>query len=322
MIYFGFSHPHDTRDGKPELLAKYGAVNHSDPNVSLPPVNGKQPKLPMNYLTKHPFDNTELTVRDEVAVSGVWKNRDEQTIRNELGREFACSENIDTQIAAVLEKLDAMGQLENTYIIYSSDHGMAIGRHGLQGKQNLYEHTYRIPYIVKGPGIKPGSRALGNIYHTDALVTLCDLAGIEAPETCEGISFKPVLTGEKDTVRDVLYGAYVARNKPGMRCVKKGDWKLIRYECPEKGAYATQLFNLADNPHELVAEHHDPNIIALTQYTPKPLETNLAEDPAYAQKLQEMKLLLLQEILSHAQPARGGQGLGSVHDLFWILTPA
>lgn len=304
MIYFGFSHPHDTRDGKPELLAKYGAVNHSDPNVSLPPVNGKQPKLPINYLTKHPFDNTELTVRDEVAVSGVWKNRDERTIRNELGRECACSENIDTQIGVVLEKLAAMGQLENTYIIYSSDHGMAIGRHGLQGKQNLYEHTYRVPYIVKGPGIKPGSRALGNIYHTDALVTLCDLAGIEAPQTCEGISFKPVLTGEKDTVRDVLYGAYVARNQPGMRCVKKGDWKLIRYECPEKGANATQLFNLAENPNELVAEHHDPNIIALTQYTPKPLETNLAEDPAYAQKLQEMKLLLLEEMRSHDDPYR------------------
>ncbi|VGO18321.1 sulfatase-like hydrolase/transferase [Pontiella sulfatireligans] len=303
LIYYGFSHPHDTRDGKPELLAKYGAANHSDPNVRLPPVNEKQPRLPVNYLSVHPFDNTEMTVRDEVAVSGVWKNRDERTIRNELGREYACSENIDIQIGAVLEKLKAMGELENTYIVYSADHGIAIGRHGLQGKQNLYEHTYRVPYIVKGPGIQPGSRVLGNIYHLDALATLCDLAGIEAPATSEGISFKPVLMGEKKTVRDVLYGAYCRRGKPGIRCVKKGDWKLIRYESPD-GANTTQLFNLAENPNELVAEHHDPKIIALTHYTPKPLETNLADDPAYADKLQEMKQLLLEEMRSHDDPYR------------------
>ena len=127
----------------------------------------------------------------------MWERRDERTIRNELGREFACSENIDIQIGRVLAKLEAMGELDNTYIIYTADHGMAIGRHGLQGKQNLYQHTWRVPFIVKGPGIKPGSRVEGNIYLLDVLATLCDLAGIPAPETNEGLSFKPVLTGAK-----------------------------------------------------------------------------------------------------------------------------
>jgi arylsulfatase A-like enzyme len=275
LIYFGFSHPHDVRDGKPELLAKYGAVNHRDKN-SLPSANSKQPKLPRSYLPKHPFDNTHIDVRDEVSVPGVWSNRDERTIRNELGREFACSENIDIQIAAVLEKLKQMGQLENTIIVYTSDHGMAIGRHGLQGKQNLYEHTFRVPYIVKGPGIKPGSRVEGNIYHLDALATLCDLAGVETPKTSEGISFKPVLEGKQNSVRQVLYGAYSGGAKPGIRCVKKGDWKLIRYESAKDGVSETQLFNLADNPDELLAQHHDPEVIALTGYTPNPKQTNLA----------------------------------------------
>ena len=73
-----------------ELLAKYGATNHEDPN-SLPSLHSKQPPLPSNYLVKHPFDNTDMNVRDEVAVSGVWKNRDEASIRNEIGRQFACS---------------------------------------------------------------------------------------------------------------------------------------------------------------------------------------------------------------------------------------
>ena len=132
MIYYGFSHPHDTRDGTPELLAKYGATNHTDKN-SLPAANPKQPSLPVNWLDKHPFPHGHPGLRDEVRVSGVWENRDERTIRNELGREFACSENIDIQIGRVLKKLEAMGELENTYVIYTSDHGMAIGRHGLQG---------------------------------------------------------------------------------------------------------------------------------------------------------------------------------------------
>ena len=137
LIYFGFSHPHDVRDGKPELLAKYGAVNHRDKD-SLPPANPKQPRLPFSYLPAHPFDNTHMNVRDEVRVSGVWTNRDERTIRNELGREFACSENIDIQLGRVLEKLDAMGELDNTYIVYTSDHGIAIGRHGLQDCAKRY----------------------------------------------------------------------------------------------------------------------------------------------------------------------------------------
>jgi choline-sulfatase len=152
-----FSHPHDTRNGTPELLAKYGAVNHADKS-SLPPANPKQPELPPNYLPAHPFPDGHPNLRDEVAVSGVWNNRDERTIRNEIGRECACAENSDIQIGKVLAKLKAMGELENTYIIYAADHGMAIDRHGLQGKQNLYEHTWRVPYLVTGPGIKVGSR--------------------------------------------------------------------------------------------------------------------------------------------------------------------
>lgn len=303
LIYYGFSHPHDVRDGTPELLAKYGAVNHKDRN-SKPALHPKQPSLPINYLTEHPFDNTNLGVRDETRVSGVWGNRDEATIRNELGREFACSENIDTQVGRVLVKLEAMGELDNTYIVYTADHGMAIGRHGLQGKQNLYEHTWRVPLIVKGPGITPGSRALGNVYLLDVLATLCDLAEIQSPKTNEGSSFKPIIEGKKETIREVLYGAYCGGAKPGIRCVKKGDWKLIRYESTKDKVSETQLFNLAENPDELLPQHRDPKVIALTKSEPKPIQTNLATDPAHAEKLKEMEALLLAEMRSHNDPYR------------------
>ncbi len=293
LIYFGFSHPHDTRDGRPELLAKYGAVNHTDPNA-LPPINPLQPVLPINYLGAHPFPMGHPGIRDETNVSGVWEKRDERTIRNELGREFACAECIDIQVGRVLAKLQAMGELENTYIIYTADHGIAIGRHGLQGKQNLYEHTWRVPFIVKGPGIKPGSRAQGNIYLQDTLATLCDIASIPAPGSNEGISFKPVLEGKQTSIRDTLYGVYSGGTKPGIRSVKKGDWKLIKYDVMDGSVRETQLFNLANNPDELLKEHGSKD----------PAHTNLAADPKCAEKLAEMEALLLAQMRQYDDPYR------------------
>ena len=303
LIYFGFSHPHDTRDGTSELLAKYGAVNHTDKS-SLPPANPRQPPLPANYLPAHPFPHGHPNLRDEVDVSGVWENRDERTIRNEQGREFACSENIDVQIGRVLDKLSAMGELDNTYIFYTADHGIAIGRHGLQGKQNLYEHTWRVPFIVKGPGIKPGSRVKGNIYLLDVLATLCDLADVPAPKSNEGLSFRPVLEGKRQTMRDVLYGVYCGGSKPGMRAVKRGDWKLIQYDVLDGQVRQTQLFNLAENPYEFLDEHRDPKVIALSGQSPAKNQRNLAGDPRYAEKLAEMEVLLLAEMRRLDDPYR------------------
>ncbi len=293
FIYFGFSHPHDIRDGTTELLAKYGAVNHRDTSA-LPASHPNQPPLPENYLVAHPFFHGHPELRDEENVSGVWKRRDEQTVRNELGREFACSENIDIQLGKVLKKLEEMGELDNTYVIYTSDHGMSIGRHGLMGKQNLYEHTWRVPFFVNGPGIKAGSRVEGNIYLLDILPTVCDLAGIEIPSTVNGTSFKPVLMGEKESIRDVQYGVYSGGTKPGMRCVKKGDWKLIKYDVMDGQVRETQLFNLAANPHEYLPEHGKTG----------EMETNLAGNPKYAEKLAEMEALLLEQMKINNDPYR------------------
>ncbi|REE01996.1 sulfatase-like hydrolase/transferase [Marinoscillum furvescens] len=293
FIYLGFSHPHDPRNGTPELLEKYGATNEVTKDT-VPPLHPKQPAIPENYLSAHPFHHGHPNLRDEDRVKGVWKRRDENTIRNELGREFACSENIDIQLGRVLDRLEAMGELDNTYIIYTSDHGMAIGRHGLQGKQNLYEHTWRVPFIVKGPGVQAGKRVAGNIYLLDVLPTLCELAGIRVPETVEGQSFKPVLTGEQQVIRDVQYAVYCGGTKPGMRTVRKGDWKLIKYDVLDGAVQETQLFNLAENPLEYLPEHQKE----------EELLTDLAENPKYANQLAEMEALLLEQMKLHDDPYR------------------
>ncbi|MFM7059114.1 MAG: sulfatase-like hydrolase/transferase [Planctomycetota bacterium] len=291
-IHFGFSHPHDTRDGTPELLAKYGAVNHADPDRR-PPLNPLQPALPGNYLIRHPFNNSDADVRDEVAVSGVWRNRDEASIRNELGREMACSESIDQQIGRVLQRLDELDELDNTVVIYTADHGMSIGRHGLMGKQNLYQHTWRVPFIVAGPGIPANSRAAGNAYLLDLLATCCDFAGITPPESNEGLSLRPVLEGHRKVVRDVLYGAYSGGQKPGIRCVRQGNWKLITYKAPALGIDEVQLFNLEWNPQELLPEHRSSGHG----------QTNLAGQPQHSGKLHELRKLLSDQMRLLDDPA-------------------
>ena len=103
-----------------------------------------------------------------------------------------------------------------------------------------------------------------------------------------------MLDGKTKTVRDVLYGAYCGGSKPGIRCVKQGDWKLTQYESPDRSVKETQLFNLAENPEELLKEHGKT----------EPMLTNLANDPAYTAKRIEMEALLLTEMRRLQDPYR------------------
>ncbi len=293
LIYYGFSHPHDPRHGKPGLLIKYGAIDPGPPATPHPAA----PPLQSNYLDAHPFHHGPPNLRDEVNVQGVGTNRNEATIRNELGKEYACIENIDIQVGRVLDKLEAMGELDNTYIFYTSDHGIAVGRHGLTGKQNLYEHTWRVPFFARGPGIAAGSQTHANIYLLDVLPTLCDLAGIAIPATVDGTSFKPVLMGTATGSHEVVYGVYSGGTKPGMRSVKRGRWKLIKYDVMSNEIQETQLFDLATNPHEFLQEHADLGLAATA-----PHQVNLAKHPAYALVRQELEELMMMQRKEHQDP--------------------
>jgi hypothetical protein len=86
--------------------------------------------------------------------------------------------------------------------------------------------------------------------------------------------------------------------------VKKGDWKLIKYDGDNGAVHETQLFNLKENPDELLQEHQDPKVIALTGVTPEKHQVNLAGDPHHAGKLEEMEGLLLAEMRRLDDPWR------------------
>ncbi|MFT5154557.1 MAG: choline-sulfatase, partial [Planctomycetota bacterium] len=113
----------------------------------------------------------------------------------------------------------------------------------------------------------------------------------------EGTSFKAVLEGKQKTVRDVLYGVYSGGTKPGMRCVRQDEWKLIKYDVMDGEVRETQLFNLSQNPHEFLGEHQDDAVVALTGHRPRKEQVNLARDERYAEKLAEMEALLLSEMV-------------------------
>ena len=172
------------------------------------------------------------------------------------------------------------------------------------GKQNLYEHSWRVPFIASGPDINGGTRAKGNSYLLDILPTFCDLVGIPIPPTAQGLSLKPVLTGNKQVVRPVLYGAYCGGTKPGMRSVRKGKWKLIKYDTMDGEVRKTQLFDLKENPNELLAEHHEDEIIRKTGNEPLETQVNLAGRSIHSKKLKEMEALLLSEMIKFNDPYR------------------
>ncbi len=223
FIYLAFEGPHDPRVAAPEWMGLY---------------KREEIPLPANYRPFHPFDNGELFVRDEKLAP--WP-RTEEVVRKHLHDYWACISSIDHHVGRIFRALEELGEFENTVIVFSSDHGLAVGSHGLFGKQNLYEDGMGVPLLFSGPGI-PKGRSGAFAYLYDIFPTIADRVGAKVPGDLDGKSLMPVMRGEKAGVRDAVFLAY----RDVQRAVRRGDWKLIRY--PK--ANVTQLFNLKDDPHE------------------------------------------------------------------------
>ena len=153
-------------------------------------------------------------------------------------------DDLDAQVGRILKALEESGELDNTIVIYSSDHGMAVGSHGLRGKQNMYEHTINVPMIIAGPGIEAGSRSNAQTYLRELYPTTCDLAGIKVPEEVTAKSFADVLKGETKKHNADIFGYFTNTQ----RMIRSDDnWKLIYYPMKEHW----QLFDLNSDPWEM-----------------------------------------------------------------------
>lgn len=232
FCYVAFTAPHDPRQPPPGFPADYAS----------------RPPLPKNFLPQLPFDNGAMQGgRDENL--GAWP-RTEAMIRDQLAEYYAMVEHMDAQIGRILAVLKARGLAENTIIVYAADNGLALGSHGLLGKQNVFEHSMRTPLIIAGPGLPKGKSTAAFTYLFDIFPTLCELAGVPAPAGVFGESLRPLWDGSKSSLRDTVFLPYIQVQ----RAVRDERWKLIRY--PKLGH--SQLFDLQNDPDETQSVYDDP----------------------------------------------------------------
>lgn len=224
FCYVAFDGPHD-----PHIVPDDFPVQYDPERIP----------LPRNFLPQHAWDNGEMTVRDERLFPWPRAGGD---VRRMLADYYRYVSYLDAQIGRVLAALEASPHAKNTLVVFAADSGVARGSHGLIGKQNLYEHSIRVPLIVAGPGVAEGRTTDAMVYLFDLLPTLGKLCGVEAPRTSEGVEFSETLRDPSRTARKRLVFAYRA----SQRAVRDDRWKLIRYPRIDR----TQLFDLEADPAE------------------------------------------------------------------------
>jgi arylsulfatase A-like enzyme len=259
FLYVAFTAPHDPRTAPQTFLDMYEA---------------EKMFLPPNFLPRHPFDNGEMVVRDEL-LAGFPRTPAE--IQRHTAEYYAIISHLDSQIGRILEILAQTGKADNTLIVFTGDNGLALGQHGLLGKQSVYEHSVHVPLVFKGPGIPEGEKRNDLCYLVDIFSTVCEWAGVQKPGSAEGKSLIPAIKDRARNGREALYFSY----RHFQRGLRLRDWKLILYNV--RGTKHTQLFHLQKDPWEM---------------------ENLADDPGQARRIREMTDLLKKMMAEADDPVR------------------
>jgi len=228
FLYTALMTPHDPRSTYQRYFDMYDTAN-----IALPP----------NFLPEHPFDNGELRVRDEKLASFPRKPSE---IKEHIRDYYALITQNDEKLGEIIAALKEKGIYDETIVIYSGDNGLALGQHGLMGKQNLYDHSGKVPLVIVGKNIPANQQSNALLYLSDLYPTVCDILGIDVPSTVETSSFYEALVDPKEDHRKYLLTSY--RNV--QRAVRDERYKLIKYHV--KGQVHTQLFDLQNDPYEMV----------------------------------------------------------------------
>lgn len=261
--YLAFDGPHD-----PHIVPEGFPIDYAPASIPLPP----------NFLPQHPFDNGEMVIRDEQLMK--WP-RPEADVKTMLAEYYRYISFLDVQVGRVLDAVDASPYAANTIIVYAADSGVARGSHGLIGKQNLYEHSMRVPLIVAGPGIAADKRSDAMCYLFDVLPTLGKLCGVATPPGSNGREFTAVLKDPSQAARPFLMFGY----KSIQKALNDGRWKLIRYPHVDR----TQLFDLQADPCETrdlaALPEHAERIQAMLAKLAAEMKADGDNDPLTAAKI-------------------------------------
>lgn len=230
FMYVSLMAPHDPRTMPERFLKTY------DP---------EEIKLPENFAPEHAIDTGALKIRDELLAAFP---RDPNEIKRHIAEYYAMISHLDDAFGRLVAALQGKGELDNTIIVFAGDNGLAVGQHGLMGKQNLYDHSVRVPLVFAGPGIPKGQHRDALVYLLDIFPTLCGVADIETLASIEGRNLLPCFRDPDTEVRGALYLAYV----DSIRGVTDGRHKLIEYSCG-----STQLFDLSCDPLEMHSIAHE-----------------------------------------------------------------
>lgn len=226
FLYVAFMAPHDPRN-PPE---KYRQLYYKN-----------RPSLPKNYKPLHPFKNVKFTTQGRDEGLAPWP-RTKAVINDQLCEYYGLITHLDEQVGRIVDAVKSSIHAENTIIIYTADHGLAMGSHGLLGKQNVYEHSMKSPLIISGSGIPHGETYSFNYIH-DLYATVCDYAGVELPALLDSKSLRPLIEGETKQIHQALFLPF----QESQLAINDGRWKLHVY--PQIDHYL--LFDLENDPHEL-----------------------------------------------------------------------
>ncbi|MGL1885120.1 MAG: sulfatase-like hydrolase/transferase [Reichenbachiella sp.] len=247
MMYVAFNAPHDPRQSPKEFVDKY-PLNEISLPASFQSEHSNKQEMGCFMIEKNGktiFQRDEHLAPHPRSALAVKTNRQEY---------YAIITHLDHQVGRIIAALKASGQYNNTYIVFTADHGLAVGNHGLMGKQNLYEHSAKAPLIISGPGIRANQRKDQLVYLQDMMASILDLCGVDIPTYVEFKSLKPIIKSyANDSIRTSIYGAYLDLQ----RMVRKGNVKMILYpDVP-----IAELYDLASDPFETIDLSTDPAYI-------------------------------------------------------------
>lgn len=242
FIYSSFNAPHDPRQAPQADLDRYPL---------------ERIRVPASALPEYPYAEAMgagRTLRDERLAPFP---RTEQAIRTQIREYYALITHLDAQLGRIFAALEASGRAERTWIFFTADNGLAVGRHGLMGKQSMYEHSLRVPFIVAGPRVTANRRIATPIYLQDAMATTLALAHAPKPDRLYFHSLLPLLEDpRRGSFYPDIYGSYLS----SQRALVHEGYKLILYPT----AKAARLFRLEGDPdemHDLATEAaHRPTI--------------------------------------------------------------
>ena len=226
LLYVAHVAPHDPRQYHSKFFGKYNADD-------IP--------LPENFMRQHPFDNGDMYIRDELLAG---HPRLPWEIRQHIKDYYAIISQLDEEFGRLLDVLEETGRVNDTIIILAGDNGLAVGQHGLMGKQNMYEHSLRVPLIMSGPRIPSNELTHTQCYLADLCPTICELTETPIPGSVTAKSLLPAIENPSVEIRNEMYYGY----KHVQRALKNDRFKLIEYHV--NGERHTQLFDLAKDPKE------------------------------------------------------------------------